>query len=70
MAERLRSKVQKRLDSLSERKSRIERMIQQELGRSMPCWLTLQQLKRLRLRVKDHMASLRFGMADHSFGKG
>ncbi|MFY0611175.1 MAG: DUF465 domain-containing protein [Hyphomicrobiaceae bacterium] len=67
MTSSLRAKLQKRLGALTVRKSKIERLIQQELAKSMPCWLTLQQLKRLRLRLKDHLASLQqVGLADRS----
>ena len=70
MAQALKSQFQKQLIALSARKARIERKIQQELGRSMPCWLMLKQLKTLRLRLKDHMTSVRLGMSEQNFGKG
>jgi hypothetical protein len=70
MPHSLRTKILKQLSALSDRKARIERSIEQEVKELLPCSLTLQRLKKLRLRIKDHMTALRYWLDDRNFNRG
>ena len=70
MNSRLKSKARGQLLALVARKSLIERSIDEEMRKRVPCSLTLQQLKRLRLRLKDHLEGLRFWLDDRNFNRG
>ena len=64
----VKAKARKQLSVLAAPKTKIEGMIEQELRKRMPCSLTLQHLKKLRLRIKDHTMALRFWLDDRNFG--
>lgn len=66
----LHSKALRQLSALSARKSRIDQSIEQEVKELLPCALTLQHLKKLRLHIKDHMTALRYGLDDRNFSRG
>ena len=70
MSRSLKSRTRKQLTSLSARKTKIEQLIEQEAGNRLPCSLTLQHLKKLRLNIKDRIASLQFWPGDQNFGRG
>jgi hypothetical protein len=70
MPHSLRSKTLKQLSALAARKAKIERSIEQEVKELLPCSLTLQRLKKLRLRIKDHMTALRYWLDDRNFSRG
>ena len=67
MIKTLKAKAQKQLAMLAFRKGKIEVLIEQELRKRLPCSLTLQHLKRIRLRLKDHMTALRYWLDDRNF---
>lgn len=50
--------LRKHLLALSQRKADLEIEIATEMQKPMPCTLTLQNLKRQRLSLKDHIANL------------
>jgi hypothetical protein len=70
MAHSLRSKALKRLSALSARKARVERSIEQEVKELLPCSVTLQRLKKVKLRIKDHITALRCWLDDRNFNRG
>lgn len=70
MAHSLKSKALRQLSTLSARKAHIELSIEQEVKELLPCSLTLQRLKKLKLRIKDHMAALRYWVDDRNFSLG
>ena len=52
-----------RAKALAERKNRLDTQIDREMRRPLPCNLKLGRLKRLRLRLKDNLASINGVMA-------
>lgn len=51
-------KLQRHMEALSTYKASLERRIEREMKKRMPCSLILQQLKRRKLFAKDGMATL------------
>jgi len=70
MTHSLHSRALRQLSALSARKSRIDQSIEQEVKELLPCSLTLQRLKKLRLRIKDHTTALRYGLNDRNYSRG
>lgn len=72
MREQLERRLWNHLMALASRKSAIEREINHELRRPLPCSITLQRLKRQRLNLKDRMTSLGTGISAiaHTNGLG
>ena len=46
------------LDALMRRKVDLDVLISKEMRRSLPCSITLQHLKKLKLRVKDRIGEM------------
>ena len=59
MRESMKTKLPRHMSALSVHKEFLERRITQEMKKRIPCALTLQRLKRLRLATKDRMEEVR-----------
>ncbi|MGI9426422.1 MAG: DUF465 domain-containing protein [Hyphomicrobiaceae bacterium] len=58
MRHMLERRLQAHFFALMRRKTVIETEISEELKRPLPCWMTLQTLKRKRLRLKERLQSI------------